>query len=170
MKKAKVEMVFQVGVVVNSVDEVVENLKKYFDFDESSIKIKSTLEMKNNGAQVENFYDGKPVEFYIKTARIDFGGIDLEYVEPLNKEGGDPYSDWLKEHGQGIHHVNMKLDDRTIIDKVMEENNVSPHVVSKFGDLALETYDFRNLFGFIAELGDMVVGPRAIEYYDQNKK
>lgn len=167
MKKAKPEVVFQVGMVVNSVDEVLHNLRTCFELEEDSIVIKSTKEKAEQGVQIENMYNGRPVEFYIKTARLNFGGIDFEYVEPLNKDGGDPYSDWLKIHGPGIHHINMKLEDRSIIDQMMAEKNIPPHIYSKVGDLALETYDFRQMFGFIGELGDMVVGPMAKAYYEK---
>ncbi len=165
MEKSKVEVVFQVGMVVEDVDQIIEILKTYFELEEDSIVIKSTKDRAAQGTVVENTYDGKPVEFYIKTARLNFGGIDFEYVEPLNKEGGDPYSDWLKAHGQGIHHINMKLEDRSIIDNIMAENNVPTHIWTSIGGLELETYDFRQLFGFIGELGDMVVGPMAKAYY-----
>ena len=110
------------------------------------------------------------MEFYIKTARLNFGGIDFEYIEPLNQDGGDPYSDWLKEHGQGIHHINMKLKDRSVIDKIMMEKNIPPHIWTKTGELELETYDFRQLFGFIGELGDIVVGPMAKAIMRQKNK
>ena len=170
MDKPEVELVFQVGVVVNSVDETLANLRKYFRIDEASVAVKSTKDKADAGIRVENMYNGRPCEFYIKTARLNLGGIDLEYVEPLNKEGGDPYSDWLKEHGQGIQHINMKLSDRSLIDHMMEEEGIPPHIWSRTGDLVLETYDFREKFGFIAELGDMVVGPMAEQYYQNREK
>ncbi len=64
----------------------------------------------------------------------------------------------------------MKLEDRSVIDSIMAEKGIPPHVFSRTGDLKLETYDFRDLFGFIAELGDMVVGPMAKTYYEEKKK
>lgn len=164
MKKAKVKVVFQVGCIVNSVDQVIDNLTACFELDKDSIVIKSSKESAGQGVAVVNQYNGEAAEFYIKTARLDFGGIDLEYIEPLNKDGGDPYSDWLKIHGQGIHHINMKLEDRCIIDQIMAEKKIPPHIWTKTGDLELETYDFREQFGFIAELGDLVVGPMAKTY------
>lgn len=171
MEKTKAELVFQVGMIVRDVEKTVNNLKEYFEIDEDSIVIKSTEEKAEQGVNIENRYDGRPAEFYIKTARLNFGGIDFEYIEPLCKDGGDPYSDWLNEHGQGIHHINIKLKDRSVIDRIMAEKNIPPHVFTKMGDMALETYDFRELFGFIGELGDMVVGPMADAYYKkQNDK
>lgn len=164
MKKVKPELVFQVGCIVNDVEKVVENLRTYFELEEDSIVFKNTKKRAEEGTKVYNEYNGKPCEFYIKTARLNFGGIDLEYIEPLNKDGGDPYSDWLKEHGPGLHHINMKVDDRLAIDEKMAEAGRPKHIYTEMNGLGLETYDFRDLFGFICELGDMVVGPMAEEY------
>jgi len=44
MEKARAELVFQVGMVVDSVDEVLENLRSCFDLEEDSVVVKSTKE------------------------------------------------------------------------------------------------------------------------------
>ena len=163
MLKSKAELVFQVGFVVDDLDKYINNLKEYFDFDEDSINIKT---MGDDGIS-EYYYNGEKIETRYRRARLDFGGIDFEYIEPLNKEGGDPYSDWLKEHGPGINHLNIKLKDRSVIDSIMADKGIPPYFVAKTGDIALESYDFRDLFGFIGELGDMVVGPMAKDYYKE---
>ena len=159
------EAVFQVGVVVRSVDETLAKLKDCFEIDTDSIQIKTTREMAEKGIFSDASYHGKPAEFYIKTARLNFGGIDLEYVEPLNQAGGDPFSDWLLEHGQGIHHVNIKMKDRGLLDRKMKEQGVVTLTGGKMRGKEFEFYDWRDTFGFIAEIGDMVVGPMAEEYY-----
>ena len=84
MNKTKAEIVFQVGMVVQDVEKTIENLKTYFELDEESIVIKSTKEKAQQGIVTENKYNGVPVEFYIKTARLNFGGIDFEYIEPVS--------------------------------------------------------------------------------------
>lgn len=163
MKKSKPEIVFQIGFVVDDLDRYINNLKEYFELDESTINFKT---MGEDGIS-EFFYNGKKIDAHYRRARLDFGGIDFEYIEPLNKEGGDPYSDWLKEHGPGINHINMKLEDRSIMDDIMAAKGIPPLFVSKTGDIALESYDFRDMFGFIGELGDMVVGPMAKDFYKE---
>lgn len=170
MNKATPEVVFQVGFIVNDLDEIIENLKKYFNIDEASINIKSTDDPVAP-MKAEYRYNGEPCDIHYRRARLNFGGIDFEYIEPLNKEGGDPYSDWLIKHGPGINHLNMKLDDRSAIDKAMEEEGRKPLVESIMGPgMVLEAYDFTDKFGFIAELGDMVVGPMADAYYKDKEK
>ena len=166
MEKSKAEIVFQIGFVVDDLDKYVNNLKEYFDIDESSINIRT---MGDDGIS-EYYYNGKKIDAHYRRARLDFGGIDFEYIEPLNKEGGDPYSDWLKEHGPGINHINMKLKDRSVMDKIMADKGIPPYFLSRTGDIELESYDFRDMFGFIGELGDMVVGPMARTYSEKKEK
>lgn len=165
MKKVNPEIVFQVAMVVHSVDETVAALTSAFEIDEESIVIKTTKDMADQGLFTDNHYLGRPAEFYIKTARLNFGGIDFEYVEPLNKAGGDPFSDWLLEHGQGIHHINIKMQDRSLLDRNMKELGVPVLTGGKMRGKEFEFYDWRDRFGFIAEIGDMVVGPMASRYY-----
>ena len=159
------EAVFQVGVVVRSVDETLKKLKDCFEIDTDSIQIKTTKDMAEQGVFTDASYNGKPAEFYIKTARLNFGGVDLEYVEPMNQTGGYPFSDWLLEHGQGIHHINIKMKDRGLLDRKMQEQGVVTLTGGKMRGKEFEFYDWRDTFGFIAEIGDMVVGPMAEEYY-----
>ncbi len=165
MKKIRPELVFQVGMVVHSVDETLERLKECFAFDESSVAVKTTKDMAEAGTFTDCKYLEQPKDFYIKTARLNFGGIDFEYIEPLDPSGGDPFSDFLREHGQGIHHVNIKMDDRSGLELNLKELGVPELTSGKMGDKSFALYDLRELFGFIAEVGDMVVGPMADAYY-----
>jgi hypothetical protein len=49
-------------------------------------------------------YNGKPVEkACFLTAMADVGHLQIELIQPV--EGDLPYSDFLKEHGEGLHHV-----------------------------------------------------------------
>lgn len=159
------EVVFQIGVIVRSVDETLEKLKACFEIDADSIQLKTTKDLAEQGAFTDNTYMEKPAEFYIKTARLNFGGIDLEYIEPLAPTGGDPFSDWLLEHGQGIHHINIKVKDRSLLDQNMKSMGITTLTSGKMRGKEFEFYDWREMFGFIAEIGDIVVGPMAERYY-----
>jgi len=44
-----------------------------------------------------------------KIALAQVGGVQLELVQPV--EGPSIYRDWLKEHGEGLHHMNFLVDD-----------------------------------------------------------
>ena len=77
MEKAIPEVVFQVGMVVRDAEAKVEALKKYFDFDESSIVVKSTKDMADQGIFTDTQVLENTAEFYIKTIRHSYGAIDF---------------------------------------------------------------------------------------------
>ncbi len=52
----------------------------------------------------------------------------------------------------------------------MSDKGIPPYFLSRTGDIELESYDFRDMFGFIGELGDMVVGPMARTYSEKKEK
>ena len=57
-------------------------------------------------------YHGKPASFKFKVARTHnkLGGIEIELIQPV--EGDNIYRDYLKEHGEGIHHLGWhKVDN-----------------------------------------------------------
>jgi len=165
MKKAKAEVVFQVGMVVRDAEAKVAALVRCFDIDESTIVRKNTKDMAEAGSFSDCRYLGRPAEFYIKTIRLSFGGIDFEYVEPLNKDGGDPFSNWLLEHGEGIHHINVKFADNGVLRENLTELGIPELHSAKMRDKGYAFYDLRETFGFLAEVGEMVVGPMAEAYY-----
>ena len=52
---------------------------------------------------------GKNAEFSMKLALTRIGNIQLELIEPLNEE--NIYAEFLKEHGEGLHHIACAVDD-----------------------------------------------------------
>lgn len=167
MEKVQAELVFQVGMVVRDAEAKANALCKFFEIDEDSVVVKSTLEMAQKGEFTDILYWGQPAEFYIKTVRLSFGGMDFEYIEPLNQTGGDPFSDWLLEHGEGIHHINIKFKDRDLLINNLAELGIPELHSAKMREKGFSFYDLREQFGFIAEVGEFVVGPMAKAYYEK---
>ena len=48
-------------------------------------------------------YHGRPVEHRFRAALTRVGPMQLELIQPI--EGDNIYSDFLKEHGEGLHHL-----------------------------------------------------------------
>jgi len=46
---------------------------------------------------------------YVRTTYLDMGNTMLQLLEPLYEQG--PLLDWLKDHGDQIHHFCLKVDD-----------------------------------------------------------
>ena len=151
------EQVFQIVCVVRDLDETLGNWKKYVTFNEASIKLSSTED-----APIPCLYKGKEVPLRIRQARFDLGGIDMKLVQPLN-ESGDPYSDILKERGQGFHHIGICVEDPKKIDKVCAEWGIGPMCAQTAHGVTYKTYDLRESAGPVIEPWDHMIGPRGPE-------
>jgi hypothetical protein len=58
-------------------------------------------------------YHGRPANFRMRLAFIQLGTVQIEFIEPL--EGDNIYSDWLNEHGEGLHHILFEAEDPATI-------------------------------------------------------
>lgn len=172
MEKLKLELVFQVGVCVSDADTVLENWKNYFDIDESAIVSRNLKELHDQGGYTCGNYLGHPCEYYHKLYRFDLGGIDFEIIEPITKQAGNPYTDFLSENGgNGIHHLGVVFKDRERLIKTMDEWGVPLYTYSSQGPTAAGGalkdcyfYDLRDKLGVILEAASHAVGPRACEH------
>ena len=55
---------------------------------------------------------------------LDLGNTHLQLVEPLVED--DPLSDWLKENGDGLHHLCLKVDDVVLASEEMLNAGLEP--------------------------------------------
>jgi hypothetical protein len=58
-------------------------------------------------------YHGRPANFRMRLAFIQLGPVQIEFIEPL--EGENIYSDFLAEHGEGLHHILFEAEDPAAI-------------------------------------------------------
>lgn len=54
-------------------------------------------------------YHGRRGNFRMRLAFIQCGPVQIEFIEPL--EGENIYSDFLNEHGEGLHHILFEVED-----------------------------------------------------------
>ena len=92
--------VTQVGVVVRDIAKAVDYYATTFGWGPFKI---SEFEMK--GAN----YNGRKIDCKIKMARARQPGIEIELIQSL--EGDTPYTDFLKEKGEGLHHLGIRVED-----------------------------------------------------------
>ena len=77
-----------VGIVVKNIDETVKTLSKVF------------------GSEVIETVNAPNGEF--KTAIVTCGNTKLELIEPVSGQGAIAK---FMEHGGGIHHLSLRVDD-----------------------------------------------------------
>jgi methylmalonyl-CoA epimerase len=54
-------------------------------------------------------YHGEPAEYKMRVALGYLGPTRIELIQPL--EGDNVYDDFVKEHGYGVHHFGVLVDD-----------------------------------------------------------
>ena len=94
-------------------------------------------------------YRGKPGQFRMKIALAMVGSLNVELIQPL--EGENIYSDFLREHGEGLHHLGLFMDSIDEMVKTMEEAGF-PCIASGYTDgNAFGYFDAVKTLGIILE-------------------
>ena len=118
--------------------------------------------------------DGKPVEepweFIIAFTHV--GGVGIEVIQPVS--GPDPYSDFLRKKGPGIHHIKESIysgDDK--LEEYMEELKGRGLFVNYEGHYMEDIYYYVDNYedlGAYYEVGNSAVcsgHPQLIGYYPE---
>ncbi|MFO8010487.1 MAG: VOC family protein [Dehalococcoidia bacterium] len=99
----KVSELFQVGVVV---DNLEESIKRY----ESMLGIESWKIVTVDSSVVRMTYRGKDSLHSFKAAFTMLGALMIELLEPL--EGYGTYREFLDTRGEGVHHLgHVRVDN-----------------------------------------------------------
>jgi len=94
----QVQDLYQLGIVVRDLKKSIQLYKELLgisEWDEMTLPSDLFTSLIYNGKQVEKAC------FLTGTAMA--GPMQIELIQPV--EGDLPYSDFLKEHGEGLHHV-----------------------------------------------------------------
>lgn len=94
------EGVSQIGLVVKDVRETV---RKYTEYGIGPWKIWTF----DSNTLSERKYYGKDVEYGMLLAIAYLGDMEMELIQPT--DDSSVYADFLKEHGEGIHHLKFKV-------------------------------------------------------------
>ena len=167
-KKSDALFVFQIAIATADMENLLSNWQKLFNIDEVRVIKKSTKDLYDRGEFDGANYYGKPCEFFIKYCRFDFGNMDIELIEPLDKNPGNPYSDFLIRNGgkSGIQHIAVRVADRDGFKDNMDELGIIPMQKAILGKPDKDGfvkdcyfYDLLDYLGIIIEIGSVVVGP-----------
>lgn len=94
----------QIGIVVRDLRSMVANLSNILGVDNFRI-----MEWPIEGVDPQATYHGGPGNYRLLLAFATIGNTQLEIVQPL--EGQNIYSDFLEEHGPGLHHIRLTVAD-----------------------------------------------------------
>ena len=142
----KVEKLFQLGIVVRDLQKSMKLYEELFGIDDwADMEIES--EMFDSIS-----YNGKPVEnARFATGIADVGPLQIELIQPV--AGDLPYADFLKEHGEGLHHVgHIYVPDIDTAVKALEERGYPCIFTGSTPTTKFAYVDMTEAMGVIVEL------------------
>lgn len=98
--------VVQVGIVVRDAEAAAAAWTTRFKLD--PVKI-IDWPVPGTDMAATGTYRGARGNFRMRLAFIETGPVQIEFIQPL--EGGNIYSEFLEEHGEGLHHILFEVDD-----------------------------------------------------------
>lgn len=98
----------QIGVVVGDLDRTLDVLSEVFGI----VPFRTLYWPPEDRPDFVRIYRGQPADFTCRVAFARLGALELEIIQPL--EGRSIWSDFLHEHGPGIHHIRFNVHDRGI--------------------------------------------------------
>ena len=94
--EVKVQSIDQIGIVVRDVDSVIESWTKLLGIGPWETREMETTDKAGNKAKT-------------KLGFTNIGSVQIELIESV--EGKTFYADFLETHGEGMHHVCVRVDD-----------------------------------------------------------
>jgi methylmalonyl-CoA/ethylmalonyl-CoA epimerase len=94
----------QIGVVVNDLHAITQELTRLFGIGPFRI-----IEWPLEGTDPQSTYYGQPGSFRLLLAFATVGKTQIEIIQPL--EGENIFSDFLREHGPGLHHIRLNIPE-----------------------------------------------------------
>jgi len=93
----------QVAIIVENLEEAVENYWKLFGIGNWHFYTYGKPLVKRMS------YHGNPGDYKMRVALSYLGPMRIELIEML--EGDTVYADFVREHGYGLHHLGVLVDD-----------------------------------------------------------
>ncbi|WP_213697540.1 VOC family protein [Acetomicrobium sp.] len=97
-KKGLFNQVLQIAVVVKDLEEAMKNYWDKWGIGPWSVY---TFDPKNTVKDM--ILHGKREDYAMRLALAEIGNVQWELIQPLDDKS--IYADFLKEHGEGLHHV-----------------------------------------------------------------
>jgi methylmalonyl-CoA/ethylmalonyl-CoA epimerase len=95
-RELKLESIDQIGVVVRDIDKVIESWSKLLGIGPWNSTEMETTDRAGRKAKT-------------RLAFANIGPLQIELIQSV--EGKTFYTDFLEKHGEGIHHLCVRVDD-----------------------------------------------------------
>ena len=141
--RIKVKNIDQVAIAVNDVHKVAENHWNILGIGPWEIyEVKPPI-------LYDRTYRGKAGNFTYWLALTMVGPVQLELAQPIS--GDNVYSDFIAEHGEGLHHLAFIVDDINKTTQTMNKEGFPTLMGGGFSDGGFAYYDTREPLKIILE-------------------
>ncbi len=93
----------QIAILVEDLESAMKNYWEKFGIGNWQIYTYKRPLVKNMT------YYGKPANYSMRLALANIGSMRIELIQPLS--GDSVYADFIKNHGYGVHHLGVLVDD-----------------------------------------------------------
>lgn len=139
-EKSPFSKLVQIGIIVKDMDETIKRLQSYGI---------GPFEHRAVPAGAKEYYKGKPMEAIFKIAAVNLGGVEMEFIQPV--QGDSPHMEFLKEKGEGIQHLAFAVDNLDEDIENLKEKGASVQMQSDLGLLKVAYMDMKTS-GLVFEL------------------
>lgn len=138
--KSTFSKLVQIGIVVKDMGETIKRLTSYGI---------GSFEHRAVPAGAKEYYKGKPMDATFKIAAVNVGGVELEFIQPV--DGDSPHQEFLDNKGEGIQHLAFAVDnlDEDIVD--LKKKGATVQMQSDLGPLKIAYMDMETS-GLVFEL------------------
>ena len=145
-EQMEIKSFFRVGIVVRDAWKTFKFFETYFGADRAAI---DKSDLRTDCRYKDMTFNGKPEDYPTLYLIFPLGGIELEIMQPLDGRG--PYADFLKDHGEGLHHFNVDVDDVDKFDRIMQALSAPMISQGHIESTLFKYYDARDTLGMIIE-------------------
>ncbi|NLW79381.1 MAG: hypothetical protein GXY32_08240 [Ruminococcaceae bacterium] len=148
MGEPAIKKVLQIGIAVKDIEKTMETWEKVYGVGPWTLM---TREICSEVFSDVKYY-GKETPFELLIAKADVAGVEIEFLQPVEGTGDNPYSDFIKAHGDGIHHIAINHGEgfRTLVEGRGNPAQLNSVVASK--NLFVTYYDLLKDLGLVVEV------------------
>lgn len=92
---------------------------------------------------------GKPQEYAMRLALTTVGNVELELIEPLDDKSD--YAKFLKERGEGVHHLGVEVDEPEKAEQLFQAKGVGNLQAGRWRDTTYTYFETQKDLATILE-------------------
>jgi len=149
----------QIGVVVRDIERSMKILREVFGIGPFRV-----LNLPHPDRADQQYYQGQKIRYKTIQAFAQLGAMELELIQPI--EGKTIWSDFLDQHGPGIHHLRCNVPELGPALELTKQHGIG---ITQQGAGVREgttwvNFDTEKLIGFTMEIMNVAAGTNGRTY------